>query len=100
MCRGASYLALTALALAAAACGSQRPYEGKSVAELEEMLADADPAVQAQGAHGLGLHGAEARTAVPALGGALGSPHVHVREAAARSLGQIGPEARSAVPAL
>ena len=37
MCRRVSLLALAALLLAAAACGSQRPYEGKSVAELEEM---------------------------------------------------------------
>ncbi len=41
-------------------CGGGRPsFEGKSVEELEAMLADSDPKVQAQGAYGLGQKGRE-----------------------------------------
>ena len=48
-------------------CGRKRPYEGRSVAELERMLEDPKPSVQARGALGLGLHGEKAKPAVPAL---------------------------------
>src|SRR5262245_6299677 len=82
------------------ACGGQPPYQGKSVAALEAMLHDSDPAVQAQGAFGLSLQGAEAQAAVRSLRSALESPHVAVREKAALALGQVGPGARDAVPAL
>jgi HEAT repeat protein len=81
-------------------CGSKLPYEGKSVEQLQRMLDDPDPQVQAQGAHGLALKGAEAKPAVPALIRVLKSDDVTVREQAARALGEIGPEAREAVPAL
>ncbi len=82
-------------------CGGGRPsFEGKSIEELETMLADADPKVQAQGAYGLGQKGREAVAAVPGLVKALGSNDTQVRQYAARALGRIGPEARAAVPAL
>jgi hypothetical protein len=88
------------LALAAISCARKAPYEGKSIGQLEAMLHDANPAVQAQGAYGLGLHGAEASSAVPTLSEALRSEHVIVRQKAAIALGQIGPDARTAVPQL
>jgi HEAT repeat protein len=82
-----------------AGCGRGKPpYEGKSVAELERMLDDPSPTVQAQGAFGLGRHGAEARPAAPALVRALKSPDALVRQQAAVALGQVGAE--EAVPAL
>jgi HEAT repeat protein len=81
-------------------CGSRAPYEGKSVAELRQMLADADPKVQAQGAYGLSLKGAEARAAVPALAAALRGKEPLVRQYAARALGRVGPGTPEAVPAL
>jgi HEAT repeat protein len=88
------------LALASSSgCGSRPGFEGKSVAELEQMLADADPKVQAQGAHGLSLKGAEAAPAVRSLISALKSSDV-LREYAARALGQIGHAASAAVAAL
>jgi HEAT repeat protein len=81
-------------------CGARAPYEGRSVAELERMLADPDPKVQAQGAYGLSQKGAAARPALPGLIAALRGKEKQVREYAAMALGQIGPEAREAVPAL
>jgi HEAT repeat protein len=74
--------------------------EGKSIDELQTMLADADPEVQARGAFGLSRHGADARPAVPALIEALKRPTPLVRQNAALALGTIGPSAESAVPAL
>jgi HEAT repeat protein len=75
-------------------CGTRSPYEGKSVAELEQMLEDASPAVQAQGALGLSRLGSEAKDAVPALLNTLTRPNALVREHAALALGRIGsPEA-------
>src|SRR6516165_3447043 len=73
--------------LFAAGCGSRPPYEGKSVAQLEKMLQDADPAVQAQGAFGLSQHGPAAKEATPALAMALKSEQVAVRQNAALALG-------------
>src|SRR5271154_5540794 len=64
---------LLALALGVCGCHSRPGYEGKSVAQLQEMLADSRPAVQIQGAYGLSRLGPEARSAVPALGQALSS---------------------------
>jgi HEAT repeat protein len=87
------------LSLLVAGCGKKPPYEGRSVAELERMLDDPDPQVQAQGAFGLGRHGAEAAPAVPALARSLRSPEVLVRQQAALALGEIG-AAGEAVPAL
>jgi HEAT repeat protein len=87
------------LIVTAVACGRKPPYDGKSVAELEGMLRDVDPAVQAQGAFGLSRLGAEARGAVPALIEALSKDGL-VRQHAALALGQIGPDAKAAVPAL
>jgi HEAT repeat protein len=81
------------------ACRAKAPYEGKGVAELERMLRDPSPAVQAQGAYGLSRLGPEARSTVPSLIAALKKDTV-VRQHAALALGQIGPEARDAVPAL
>jgi HEAT repeat protein len=81
-------------------CSHRPPYEGRSVAELEKMLADPSQAVRVQGAHGLSLHGAEARPAVPALAQALQSSDGLLRMQAALALEKIGPGAREAVPQL
>ena len=81
-------------------CGGGAPYEGKSVQELQAMLADPSSSVQAQGAHGLALKGPEARTAVPALIGVLQRGEPIAQEQAALALGKIGPEAKEAIPAL
>src|SRR5215472_16633891 len=88
------------VALASCSGKTRLPHEGKSVAELQRMLEDADPAVQAQGALGLSQHGAEAGAAVERLAELLASPDAVVRQHAALALGKIGSEARAAVPAL
>jgi HEAT repeat protein len=93
-------LASAVLIASLAGCGGGAPYEGKSVAELETMLADPSPAVQAQGAHGLALKGADARSAVPALIGILQKGEPIAQEQAALALGKIGPDAKEAIPAL
>ncbi len=79
-------------------CGRKPPYEGRSVAELEAMLSDPSPTVQAQAAYGLSRHRAEARPALPALTRALHSPNGLVRQQSALALGEIGAE--EAVPGL
>src|SRR5262249_61211526 len=56
-----------AFCISASACGARPAFEGKSVAELEQMLGDADPKLQAAAAHGLSLKGADAAPAVPSL---------------------------------
>jgi HEAT repeat protein len=81
-------------------CGSRPTHQGRSISELERMLADARPAVQTQGAYGLGLLGEKSRPAVPALARALKSETALVRQQAAAALGQIGPGAEEAVHAL
>lgn len=80
-------------------CRAKPPYEGKSVAELEQMLRAPNPAVRVRGAYGLSRLGPEARSAVPALMEAMKKDSL-VRQNAALALGQIGPSAREAVPAL
>jgi HEAT repeat protein len=95
---GCLFLAVI-LAAAPAACG-RKPYEGKTVAQLENMAANVDPKVQAQGLFGLSQHGADAKAALPALMKALNSSDVLVRQQAALALGKIGAEAGDAVPAL
>jgi HEAT repeat protein len=87
------------LALSASGCG-RKPYEGRSVAELEQMLGDDNPQVQAQGAFGLSLHGAEARPAVPALVRTLAARETLVRQQACLALGKIGAQDKTAVAAL
>src|SRR6185437_11149806 len=57
-----------------------------------------DPNVQLQGAYGLGLLGAEARSAVPALVQKLKAEKPVMRQFAASALGHIGSE--EAAPAL
>jgi HEAT repeat protein len=91
---------LLLLFVLALGCSHKPPYEGRSVAELEKMLADPSQAVRVQGAHGLSLHGAEARPAVPALAKALQSSDGLLRMQAALALEKIGPDAREAVPQL
>jgi HEAT repeat protein len=91
---------LPLLLVLAFGCSHKPPYEGRSVAELEKMLADPNQAVRVQGAHGLSLHGAEARPAVPALMKALQSSDALLRMQAALALEKIGPDARDAVPDL
>ncbi len=88
------------LALILPGCGRKPPYEGRSVPELERMLADPDPKVQVQGAFGLSLKGAEAQTATPALIRALASPDALVRQQSCVALGNIGSPAEQAAPAL
>ena len=99
MSRRARFIIALGFVLGIFGCRNKAPYEGKSVAELERMLRDSDPAVQTQGAFGLGRLGPQARSAVPALIEAL-KKDANVRQNAARALGQIGPEAKEAVPAL
>jgi HEAT repeat protein len=77
------------------ACGHKPPYEGRSVPELERMLEDTDPKVQAQGAFGLSLKGGQAQPATPALIRALASPDALVRQQACVALGKIGPQAEA-----
>src|SRR5262245_50891407 len=91
---------LLVLLLVVVGCRGRAPWEGKSVAELEAMLRDADPNVQAQGAYGLSRLGGEARPAVKSLAEALKKGDARVRQNAALALAQIGPEAQEAVPAL
>jgi hypothetical protein len=93
------YGILIALVLALNGCRSKAPYEGRSVADLERLLRDPDPAKQVQGAFGLSRLGAKAQPAVPALIEALKKDAL-VRQNAALALGRIGPEAKEAVPAL
>jgi hypothetical protein len=81
-------------------CKGKPPYEGRSVSELQRMLADPDPKVQAQGAFGLSLKGAEAEPATPALIKATASSDALVRQQACIALGKIGPVAKEATPAL
>jgi HEAT repeat protein len=77
--------------------GKRPPYENKSVEELERMLHDPSPAIQAQGAFGLSQVGEQAVPAVPALAEALTSNESQVRQNAALALGRIGPQAKAAV---
>jgi hypothetical protein len=80
-------------------CG-RKPYEGKTVAELRQMLRDPSPAVQAQGAFGLSRMGPAAKDAASDLIDSL-KKDPFVRQNAALALGAIGPEAASdSVPAL
>jgi HEAT repeat protein len=81
-----------------AGCTAKPPYVGRSVADLEKMLSDPQTNVQVQGAYGLGLLGAEARPAVPALIRTLKADTPLVRQNAASALGHI--KAEEAVPAL
>jgi HEAT repeat protein len=91
-------LGFAALVVLPFACNS-KPYEGKSVSELEQMLRNPDPAVQAQGAFGLSQMGPAAREAVPALVECLKKESI-VRQKAALALGAIGEDASESVPAL
>jgi HEAT repeat protein len=88
------------LVVGVCSCGKKPPYENKSAAELEAMLRDDDPKVQAQGAYGLSLDRSQARQAVPELIKSLKSKDALVRQHAALALGRAGPDASSAVPAL
>ena len=97
--RRSTRLVMLLLLVFLSACRAKPPYEGKSAAELEQMLRGPNPAAQAQGAFGLSRLGPEARAAVPALIAALKKDRL-VRKNAALALGQIGPGARDAVPAL
>ena len=89
------------LLVLSAGCGPRSlPHENRSIPELRRMLADAEPRVQAQGALGLSLLGAEARDAVPRLIELLESPDTVVRQQSALALGKIGAPASQAVPVL
>src|SRR5437764_282860 len=82
-----------------AGCQSRKlPHEGQSVAQLQRLLEDRDPIVQARGALGLSLHGPAAAPAVPRLLELLRSPQSLVRQQSALALGKTG--AAEAVPAL
>lgn len=88
------------LAIGTTGCASKAPYEGKSVAQLEAMLRDDDPARQVQGAFGLSRLGDKALPALPALMHALKNGKVVVRENSALALGKLGPAGKDSVPAL
>lgn len=92
------YGAITMFLLAG--CAGKAPHEGKSIAQLEVMLRDPDPARQVQGAYGLSRLGADAKPTLPALVERLQKGTVLVRDSAALALGKIGPDAKEAVPAL
>lgn len=98
--RKTGWVALAVLTAVLGSCSRKLPYEGKSAAELEDMLAAEDAKTRARGAYGLGQDPAKAREAIPALIEALGNRDAEVREYAARALGTAGPDARAAVPAL
>ena len=89
-----------ALVLVLVGCAGKPAHQGRSLAQLQRMLADPDPRIQSQGAHGLGLLGEEAAPAVAALAKALKAADPRVREEAARALGEIGPEAATAAAEL
>ena len=94
-------LVLGLLVLAATGCGGRGlPHEGKSVSELQGMVASGDTDAQAQGALGLSVYGAQAKSAVPSLVKLLISQRPIVRQEAAQALGKIGPDAAEAVPGL
>ena len=98
--RRAGAVGLVLAACLATSCRGKAPYRNKSIAALEEMLRSSDPTTQVQGAYGLGVKGAEARSAVPSLTELLRNPNVLVRQNAALALGKIGPAASQAVPDL
>jgi hypothetical protein len=100
MSQTARFLITLPLTFILCSCTSKLPYEGKSLDQLQAMLKEDDPKVQAQGAYGLSLDRDKAQAAVPALIEAMQSKHVIVREKAARALGSAGPEAAGAVPVL
>ena len=81
-------------------CSHKPPYEGRSVAELEKMLADPSPTVRVQGAHGLSLHGPEARPRSRPWRRRSSRPTACCGMQAALALEKIGPDARDAVPQL
>src|SRR5947209_15129616 len=88
---------ITAAWLACAAgCQSKPPFEGKSAAELEQMLRGPDPVAQAQGALCLSLLGPAACATVRALTEALKTPEAVGRQNAALALGDVGPAADAA----
>jgi hypothetical protein len=75
--------------------------EGRtSVASLIDGLRAPSDVDRAEAARSLGLLGADARPAIPALRAALSDADGLVRSSAARALGQIGPEARSSATQL
>ncbi|MGE3803980.1 MAG: HEAT repeat domain-containing protein [Gemmataceae bacterium] len=89
------------LLLLALGCGQPAPpYEGKTLAELQQMVESSDSAKQVQGAFGLAKLGGEAAPAVPALRKALGSKDALVKQNAALALAKIGSPAREAIPEL
>ena len=73
----------------ACGCGRAPAYQSMSVDELRHWLQAADPAQRAQGAMGLGRHGAGAAEAVDDLVAVLGDADLRVRLEAAVALGAI-----------
>jgi HEAT repeats len=100
ICRALLQVWLACFFLIDSGCSRHRPYEGKSVAQLTQMLQSDDSIKQVQGAFGLSQLGSQAKDAAPALVTALKSRHTSVRENAALALGTISPEPEVAVPAL
>jgi HEAT repeat protein len=66
---------------------------------IEKLKGD-NPRFRLRAAGALGVIGAKARSAVPALIEALRDHEPLIRKIAVSSLGEIGPEARTAIPAL
>jgi len=79
-----------------------RPASPSQVREWTAQLGDLGlrTSARANAAFQLGITGAGAGAAVPALTAALGDPERAVRRAAAEALGRMGPAASSALPAL
>jgi HEAT repeat protein len=89
------------LAVLVIGCGSGGPpHQGKTPAQLQQMLTSPDPVLRQHGALGLSQAGPAAREAVPALATALSDDVVGVRQNAALALERLGPEASGAAPAL
>lgn len=79
-------------------CKKAAPAEGDETAGWIEQLKDADAGKRRDAASNLGH--SRAKSAVPALTGALQDDEWQVRSAAAVALGQIGPDAASATARL
>lgn len=75
-------------------------YEGRTVSSWRKDLKHPDADVRRAAAKSLGMIGADAKDAVPALAKALTDEDALVRVSAAFALYKIGPDAREAAPAL
>jgi HEAT repeat protein len=91
---------LSAMLLVVAGCAAAACAAEPTVAELMTALQAKDEAARVVAIDYLGMKGAKAAEAVPALAALLKDPSATVRAHAADALGKIGPAARGAAPAL